>query len=320
MDKDQLFNDPSFVNWALGKDENDRNYWEQVLKDHPEQADRILTARGQYISEHRDLNGIDLNEEWSDISLRIDQSERNRRNRSRMVGISMAALLVLLFFGVLAYYHRSAQPATLDQLVVTQPGEIRILHLPDGSTITLNGRSTLSYASNLDQLDKRVVLLDGEAFFQVSKNHTEFVVQLPQGQVSVLGTQFNVSTRMNHSRVSLLEGKVDVESQQGDEVLLHPGQTAILDQKITVHDEDVVALSSWKEGIWSFNQTPLYELIDRLNNDFGIRVELADPTLLSRKISGNLSTRDLGVLYKAIESMMDVRIDQQPQGIIIRHK
>ena len=124
MDKDQLFNDPSFVNWALGKDENDRNYWEQVLKDHPEQADRILTARGQYISEHRDLNGIDLNEEWSDISLRIDQSERNRRNRSRMVGISMAALLVLLFFGVLAYYHRSAQPATLDQLVVTQPGEI----------------------------------------------------------------------------------------------------------------------------------------------------------------------------------------------------
>jgi len=143
---------------------------------------------------------------------------------------------------------------------------------------------------------------------------------LPEGQVTVLGTQFNVQTRTPRARVSLLEGKVEVQSNNGGEVLLHPGQTAILDRNIMVRDEDVAALASWKDGIWSFNKTPLSDLMDRLHNDFGLQVELADQSLLSRKISGNLSTRDLSVLYKAIETMMNVRIDQQPRGIIIRNK
>lgn len=320
MNKDQLFSDASFVNWALGESENDSTYWEQYLSDHPELADQIMEARGMLIAEKMNLSGVNLNREWSNIAQRIGHSERNQRRKKGLIGVSMAALLVFLILGVRSYFTTPSTPVKMDQIVVTQPGEIRTVVLPDRSTITLNGRSSIRYPSNLDQLDTRRVILDGEAFFEVTKNKTEFVVQLPEGQVTVLGTQFNVQTRTPRARVSLLEGKVEVQSNKGGEVLLHPGQTAILDRNIMVRDEDVAALASWKDGIWSFNQTPLSDLMDRLHNDFGLQVELADQSLLSRKISGNLSTRDLSVLYKAIETMMNVRIDQQPRGIIIRNK
>ncbi|MCB0601199.1 MAG: FecR domain-containing protein [Saprospiraceae bacterium] len=320
MNKDQLFSDASFVNWALGESENDSTYWEQYLSDHPELADQIMEARGMLIAEKMNLSGVNLNREWSNIAQRIGHSERNQRRKKGLIGVSMAALLVFLILGVRSYFTTPSTPVKMDQIVVTQPGEIRTVVLPDRSTITLNGRSSIRYPSNLDQLDTRRVILDGEAFFEVTKNKTEFVVQLPEGQVTVLGTQFNVQTRTPRARVSLLEGKVEVQSNNGGEVLLHPGQTAILDRNIMVRDEDVAALASWKDGIWSFNKTPLSDLMDRLHNDFGLQVELADQSLLSRKISGNLSTRDLSVLYKAIETMMNVRIDQQPRGIIIRNK
>jgi len=70
--------------------------------------------------------------------------------------------------------------------------------------------------------------------------------------------------------------------------------------------------------VWSFKNTPFAQLVNRLEDDFGLQVELKDQSLLSRNISGNLSTKDLHVLYQALESMLNIQIEEGTQGIVIQ--
>ena len=129
-------------------------------------------------------------------------------------------------------------------------------------------------------------------------------------EVSVLGTKFNVNARTSTRHVSLLEGKVDVHSQNGGKVILHPGQTAHINSDIKVTEDDVPVITSWKDYVWTFENTPVALLMDRLRDDFGLVVKVKDQSIKERTISGNLSTKNLEVLYKALEVMLDIRIER----------
>ena len=72
----------------------------------------------------------------------------------------------------------------------------------------LNSKSTITFNKhNWDT--NRTLELNGEAFFDVEKGNT-FTVKTSQGNVSVLGTEFNVNASVDFFRVSCYEGKVKV--------------------------------------------------------------------------------------------------------------
>ena len=318
MDIGKLRNDPSFLNWAYNREERDCDFWEQYILDHPESASQLLELRGELVNTYLALEEVNLNFQWNQVDRRIDRFDRHqKRRRTFAYAMAIAAILILGIFGLNRYFLSDQYPNQLTEKIETKPGEIKTFTLPDGSEVTLNGRSTLQYSPSFTDQPKRLVRLHGEAFFKVVKNQTRFVVQLPDAEITVLGTKFNVESRHPQSRVSLLEGSVDVRCGE-QEVMLKPGQSAYIDERIDVFNEDVAAIASWKDGVWSFKNTPFAQLVNRLEDDFGLQVELKDQSLLSRNISGNLSTKDLHVLYQALESMLNIQIEEGTQGIVIQ--
>jgi transmembrane sensor len=97
---------------------------------------------------------------------------------------------------------------------LTAPGEQRTVVLEEGSRITLNTRTRI--AVHLARHVREVVLRDGEAFFEVSKDASRpFTVRTSIGSARAIGTRFDVYLEDNHLSVTTQEGKVMLATPVG---------------------------------------------------------------------------------------------------------
>ena len=122
---------------------------------------------------------------------------------------SAAAAVALLCLSVWTAY-LYMQPAAIQ--TVSTLAETRTVRLPDGSSVMLNHYSSLSYPEKFKS-DKREVELNGEAYFEISKDKKHpFIVQTETMDIQVLGTHFNVDAYQNNPDVktTLLSGSVAV--------------------------------------------------------------------------------------------------------------
>ena len=84
------------------------------------------------------------------------------------------------------------KPVKSNELVIPRGGENTVI-LADGTTVHLNAGSKLTYPVRFAG-KRRVVALEGEAYFDVVKDETRpFIVQTHLGEVTVLGTAFNIN-------------------------------------------------------------------------------------------------------------------------------
>jgi transmembrane sensor len=138
----------------------------------------------------------------------------------------LAAILLLLLSALgSAYFYTRPAPTVAYRVYRTPAGQPQRLHLADGSVVTLAPQSQLRYPAQFASAS-REVYLDGEAFFEVSKDpRRPFRVHSGAWVTQVLGTKFNVSAVPGASQlaVSLVEGKVQVADNQ-HKYLLTPGQ------------------------------------------------------------------------------------------------
>ena len=117
------------------------------------------------------------------------------------------------------------------QTVYVPAGQRTLVTLADGTTVWVNGKSTLTFPSHFSSRT-RAVELDGEAYFDVRKNpEKQFIVSTAhQSDIKVLGTKFNVKAYKEADEVitTLVEGKVNFEfnnaSQQPQYIVMAPGQ------------------------------------------------------------------------------------------------
>ena len=133
----------------------------------------------------------------------------------------------------------SLAPNALYELVTPQGGTYR-LQLADGTAVWLNAGSRLQYPLAFNG-NTRTVLLEGEAFFEVSANPSQpFIVKTAQETVRVLGTKFNITAYPDDeiSRTTLAEGKVEVviDTDEGTvtRVLAPNQQSQVRGQTLTV--------------------------------------------------------------------------------------
>lgn len=133
--------------------------------------------------------------------------------------------------------------------------------LPDGTTVWLNAASTLRYPLAFTG-DSREVVLDGEAYFEVHKNHKQpFIVVSHGQQVTVLGTTFNINAYLDEGEIAttLVEGAVEVTKQGADgPQRLYPGQQAVFkNNKFDIKPVDVEYYTNWRTGKFTFDRVKL---------------------------------------------------------------
>lgn len=147
--------------------------------------------------------------------------------------------------------------------------------LSDGSEVILNANSSIVYPEVFTS-DKREVTIKGEAYFNVKKSSSPFIVKTENSYIKVYGTSFNVNARdTNNVKTTLLDGVVGVGALGITEQILKPNQMAVIqaDSKTcTVQDIDANNSIGWITGSIICLDGTLGSLINDLEAWYGVDI------------------------------------------------
>ncbi len=216
----------------------------------------------------------------------VSRRRRRRTGLAAAAAVSAAAVLLagLFFTGIT---ERTGIPA--DEVAYqTERGEQKGIILPDGSVVTLNAESRLSYIFD-DERNLRLVFLTGEAFFDVVHDTLNpFIVRTDHVNARVLGTKFNmcaypadrvVETTIMEGRVALSlpgSGEPPIEVTVNDRATLIKGGSSF-----RLDHLDAAVTARWMNGALVFREAWLGDIAGRLERYYNVSVKLADKQLHS---------------------------------------
>lgn len=267
--------DASFVNYLLQQNEADVQLWNSRKAAGLLQEQEYQRAIDLFAALREQHKAIHVNKEEEQEKLRqmiAGQQEAGRAN-VKVISLSRkkqpfpryawpaaAAVLILVAAGWYLFQSAANRPTPVKDFIafaVTKQ-DIRKATLPDGSTVILNGNSSISITPGFNN-KKREVLLNGTAFFQVAKDPKKpFTVISGRVSTTALGTSFYIHQSSNKAptTVSLLTGKVRVEVEGQPAVQLVPYEKSIYHagQELVKTTFDNDALVNWTKGMVIFKK------------------------------------------------------------------
>ena len=219
-------------------------------------------------------------------------------------------------------YHKSEEKTTevvYNKLEVPRGGECMI-KLDDGTKVWVNAETKLKYPVAFVG-DRREVVLEGEAFFD-AKNEKPFIVETSFGDVRVLGTAFGISAYASESEsyTTLVRGKVSVEREGGEPVVILPGEQVVTskDGKMIKQQVDVEEFVGWKDGIYVFKEKSLGEIMKTLERWYNISVDFQEKSLVDLPFTGNLKRYDdINVFFDALTRTGDMKYRVEGNQVIL---
>ncbi|MDR1200119.1 MAG: DUF4974 domain-containing protein [Tannerellaceae bacterium] len=187
----------------------------------------------------------------------------------------IAAVLIPLFLMAGGYLYYQSTKNNLIEIAVAYEEE-KHLFLPDSSEIWINAGSTVRYPEEFKG-GKRIVELDGEAYFSVRRNESEpFIVNTNNLSVKVLGTQFNIKAYADEERITttLTSGKVEVRANNTSQILMPDEQLTFNRNTLAMEITNVNAdgVNSWISGQFVFNDASLKEILLSLERRFNMSI------------------------------------------------
>ncbi|MFB9054644.1 FecR family protein [Formosa undariae] len=250
-----------------------------------------------------------------------------RFKRLKRVVLPVAAMLVVLlgltFFMKGGFENNMLSNQSEDivyQEVKAAYGTKTELVLADGTVVWLNSGSTLRFPMSFNTLDQRKVYLDGEGYFDVTKNKNKpFIVNTGEVNVKVYGTAFNVSaySEYNSMSVALVEGKVSLEDNKEVELtMLTPNDVVECDfetKKINKSSNvEMEKYTAWKDGYMMFYGDPISVIIKKIEKWYNVDITIADKELEAYRFTATFHDESL-------EQMLDLLKVSSPMDYEIIH-
>jgi len=235
----------------------------------------------------------------------------------------------------------SSKKNVVTNLEVTEiPSRVKSkITLSDGTVITLNSQTTLKYPAAFEG-QTREVYLNGEAFFDVAKDHKHpFIVHAGNMSVRVLGTAFNIKSYSNDARseTTLIRGTIEVTlaDRPSDRIILKPNEKLILNSATvgkrsvnndvitapnpdTVHtnytltnltylkpNDTTVVETSWVNNRLVFKDETFGEIAKQMARWYGLKIEFKNDKVKEYRFTGVFEKETLVealVAFKKIET------------------
>ena len=321
---EDFLKDTSFTNWVNKSDNNDIAFWENWIKENPQYLDLVDDARDI-------IKGIQfsptilpqekINSELIKLNNRITNTQPTKQTSifSKKKSWIRVAASVIFLMGAAALLFWVAQPEAI--LYQTAFGEKLELKLSDGTQVTLNANSKLTYLKE----NSREIWLDGEAFFEVEKKPQtgeNFLVRTNDLTVEVLGTAFNVHTRKEKTEVVLEEGKINLQLGNGEEKEMQPGDLVTFSAKLNKVLKDKKAIQpekhiSWKDGNLLLEDISLGEAMEQIAEVYGVEISFSNKGIAKKRIHVGVPTTNLEICIKAMEMSCKIEIEQNDNSLII---
>jgi transmembrane sensor len=219
-------------------------------------------------------------------------------------GFRIAAILVLALLASISLHHTFPPPIKAEQVAyitkINPAGQKTAILLEDGSKVILNAASTLTYPEHFSSAERRLQL-QGEAFFEVAKDaNRPFTVVANGIATTALGTSFNIRAYEDEKNISiaLATGKVKVDgnTHDGGNYELHPGESITYDKeeknfiKAFLDPKEQLA---WKEGIIYFHDASFQQIINKLEQWYGVSFTVENHPGPSWKYTGEFDNENL---------------------------
>lgn len=334
---EDFIQDPHFRQWVLDATLETTNFWEQYRAENPTQKENIDVARAMVM-------GITI----KDIPVDAERMHRNINNilsatkvetvtpmvpLSRKIWFSAAAVVALLvvaglWWAKVVNTERQVKP---EQEVVASANVVTPIVLPDGSRVTLEKNSRLTYDKDFKG-DVRTVYLEGEAFFEVVKNPNKpFVVYANNLVTKVLGTSFrikafpkeNVTVNVVTGRVSVFAHKKETNKQKDPEtdgLILTPNQKVVFTEeddklKRSLIEAPVVIIPQEALEQMVFEEAPVTTILKAVQEAYGVEIVYDEDNMQKCALTVRLRNetlfdkltvicKSIGATYKVVDAQV----------------
>jgi transmembrane sensor len=323
----EFLDDMDFLRYIKYQNTADVFFWENWKAENPEKKGLVEVAELQMriiLSPPSIFPAQGLEDVlWAEIQASIAKLKASEKMKKRRLfyGVSMAAAMFIIVLGF--WFFNS------NVVIRTGFGEMKTVRLPDSTKIILNSNSSVSYPRSYSFQRIRKVEVAGEAYFKVrhlavANNKPGFgdvfIASTKNFEVKVLGTEFNIWDRREKSRVSLINGSIEINSiVTGEKRKITPGEFAEADK----HGNLIIArsvsgqASSWRDGKLLVNQASVKEILTAFEDLYGYRVILDDPALANKKIDGSISIKSEQGLLFTLSQILDVNVKKEGKTIFL---
>lgn len=322
---EDFLQDDFFIDWVYHCNTENNAFWKKFLSDHPDKSIVLEKARAILVS----INVAPLADQLSDIEFNMrvklletltagvtqpKEAAPVKTYQSQWFRIAATFLIFLsitfISYKVLLKKDKPNQRPLANNLIkINNAGtKARVVLMGDGSLAILNPGSEIQF-SRIFKGKEREVYLQGEAFFEVHKDHSHpFLVHSQNMITRVLGTSFTVKAFKNDPifKVTVNTGKVWVYEQKTNPIVekknlvivLIPNQQVIFTRKILQFKKDTIVtpLLLSKEVAkkeLSFENAPFSAVIEKLNKVYGIQIEYNKQMLGNLRITASLADHPL---------------------------
>jgi len=262
---------------------------------------------------------VDENDAWERFKLRTVQVKSKpdkvkiKPIRTSNLWIKIAASLVIVASAVFFLFKSSEKN-------ISTMASVSVEILPDGSEITLNKNSSLTYTSSLLSSKRKVSLTKGEVFFKVKPDKSKpFLIDAQGVLVEVVGTEFNVKHTPSKTEIIVESGIVKV-SEGSETVELHAGE------KVNVHRKQTLVIERNTDDLYNYyrtktfvaNNTPLWRVVEVLNEAYSSNIIIENPALKNLTLNTTFRNESLSQILKVISETFNISVTQKDKKIILK--
>lgn len=259
---------------------------------------------------------------WGNVEGQLSEKTAEEKRGVMKYLLPIAAMVagVIIIIGA---YRTMMSGDAVEMLFAETKDETMELTLSDGSVVFLNANSKLEYPAEFSDAGRNVTL-SGEAFFEVQRDTAkQFQIKAAGSLITVLGTSFNVKTTVETVEVVVSTGRVAVEDQtrSGSKIELTAGEKGTYNkgEKNVIRSLDIEADHLfWKDRTLQYEATPLTEVIEQVNRNYGSDVVLADSSTYACPLSTTFQDMELNEILEVIGSTFKLEIDTVDNQIILK--
>lgn len=315
------------------ENDTDETAWEELFRINTKAKEARLILRA--LKEHFEQYELSDSEIERRLAREIDKYREKAwtsemavileaRKKRRKAWIGGVAAAIMLLIGAMYLYQWMNRP--FDEYR-TGFGERLSIELPDQSVIQLNSNSVLTWNRDWKRNGERKIYLEGEAFFDVKNlENMPFSVKTDDISIYVVGTQFNVNSRRETTKVFLEAGKVNVkiDRQPEEKYEMNPGEELVYQSVGNMVEKTQVDIaeevSGWKEGLLIFRDAPLQEVLKSISDIYGKEFVMQDSSLLSRNITTTIPLTNWEMSLTAVKLAMGLEAVETGDTIRIKEK
>ena len=255
---------------------------------------------------------------WMRFRERIRESGNGSATIRRIPWLRIAAIFLLVAAGSIVLY-LSQQNQEIRLITARTASTVLKDTLPDGSVITLNKNTALSYPEKFTK-ESRKVQLKGEAFFEVKPDKKKpFIIEVNDVTVKVVGTSFNIRNHNGETEVIVETGVVQV-TRNGKTVELRPKEKVHIEKGDTVLQkakETEKLYNYYRSHEFVCDGTPLWKLVEILNEAYGQNIVIKGKELRSMRITTTFSNESLDHILEIIRITFNIHYTKSDDRILL---